>query len=1085
MGVQNPGVKGAYASIAKITRPVISEVVPRKRLFKQIEQLSKKPLIWISGPPGCGKTTLVSSYLDAEKIPCIWYQVDAGDHDISTFFYYMGLAARKVATRKRKPLPLLTPEYMHGLPTFTRRYFEELFSRITPPFCLIFDNYHQIPSQSMFHTVIAETLDVTPAHCNVTVISRRTPPQQFIRYQANSAMGFINWDDIMFNGKEARDFIRARGVKGLSEETILQIHEKTQGWAAGLLLMTEAARLGKLDFQKIDQTPPKEVFSYFANEVFERIEKEIQRLLLETAFLPKVTGQMARELSGNVHAEKILSDLHLDNFFIQNHPLHQQVYQYHPLFRDFLLAKAQEVMSHEEIAETRMKGAKLLEKAGQIEEAFSIFKEEKSWDDCIRLILVNAQSFMEKGRMHTLQEWIQSIPEGIRENVPWLLYWLAACKQPFNPVESQVLFEKAFHIFEGLKDTAGTLLSWSGGVNSIIHAWDNLKQLDYWLDWFDAKMASGITFPSDEIEAVVGASMSSIFFWRKPDRPDIKRWVDRGIAIAQKTQNANIVMQIYPQAIMFLNSTGLFNDARNVFNSFKGISQSILVSPLIMITNKFAESQFYSASAITDDKSMLAVEDGLKAAQKYGIHVWDVGLYCQGVLSSLNLQDLQIAGNFIEKLDSTVDSRQRNAYAYYLYLKGWYCLLVGDVTDALMFGEKSLQITEETGSPTPEMCTRLGFIQILYSAGSYEKARKQLSIVDTINKRIKNPLFEYICNLTEAQFAMGNEDETSVKEYLHRAMELGRIHGYFTMVHFWRPSLLAKLCRKALDWEIEVEYVQELIRALKLIPDEPPYETENWPYPLKIYTLGRFSLLKEGKAVSFSGKVQHKPLTLLKAIVAFGGREVDQNQLIDALWPDAAGDVAYSSYKTAMHRLRKLIGREEAVQVAEGRVTLDPRLCWVDVWAFQRLSGRVEELWKAVREEKKTAYLVGLSEKAIALYKGDFLTGDTMEPWTVSMREKLKNRFIQIVVRLCEHFEGSEQWDKAALYCGKGLEIDDLAEEFYQRLMTCYTHLGRQTDALSVYTRCCKVLHAAMGIEPSPKTVAIYRAITADAKVQN
>jgi DNA-binding SARP family transcriptional activator len=761
------------------------------------------------------------------------------------------------------------------------------------------------------------------------------------------------------------------------------------------------------------------------------------------------------------------------------------VYQYHPLFRDFLLAKAHEVMTHEEIAETRMNGAKLLEQAGQIEEAFSLFTEEKSWADCIRLILVNAQSYMEKGRMHTLQEWIQSIPEGIRENVPWLLYWLATCKQPFNPHESRILFERAFHIFEESGELAGTWLSWSGAVNSIIHAWDNLKYLDFWLDWFEQKKASGIIFPSEEIEAIVAASVASILYWRMPDHPDKKMWVDRAIVIAQKIQNANIIMQIYPQAIMFLNSTGLFNDARNVFNGFKGISQSIRVNPLIIITNKFAESQFYSSSAITDDKSIQAVEDGLKAAQKYGIHVWDVGLYCQGALSSLNLQDLHSAGKFIDKIESVVDIRQRNAYAYYLYLKAWYCLLVGNETDALIFGKKSLQITVETGSPTPEMCTRSGLIQILYAAGFYEMARNQLSIVDTINKRIKNPFFEYICNLVKAQFAMRNEDETSAKGYLHIAMELGGIHKYFTMVHFWVPSVLAKLCRKALDWDIEVEYVQELIRALKLVPDEPPYETENWPYPLKLYTLGRFSLIKEGKPIKFTGKVQHRPLALLKAIIAFGGREVDQNQVIDALWPEAAGDVAYSSYKIAMHRLRQLIGKEEAVQVGEGRVTLDPRFCWVDVWAFQRLSGQVEQMWKTTKNESETEYLVGLSEKAIALYKGDFLTGDAMEPWTVSMREKLKNRFIQIVVRLCEHFEGSEQWDKAALYCGKGLEIDDLAEEFYQRLMTCYTRLGRQTDALSVYTRCCKVLHAAMGIEPSPKTVAIYRAITADANVQN
>ena len=94
--------------MSKITRPIPVRVSQRKRLFRLLDRLRKQPIIWISGPPGCGKTTLVSSYIEARKIPCLWYQVDQGDEDIATFFYYMGLAAKKATPRKRKSLPLLT-----------------------------------------------------------------------------------------------------------------------------------------------------------------------------------------------------------------------------------------------------------------------------------------------------------------------------------------------------------------------------------------------------------------------------------------------------------------------------------------------------------------------------------------------------------------------------------------------------------------------------------------------------------------------------------------------------------------------------------------------------------------------------------------------------------------------------------------------------------------------------------------------------------------------------------------------------------------------------------------------------------------
>ena len=91
-------------------------------------------------PPGAGKTSLIASYLAARRLSNLWYQVDAGDADIASFFYYLGQAA----PRRRRSLPLLTPEYRQGLAIFTRRFFRELYSRLKTPFVLVFDNYQEV-----------------------------------------------------------------------------------------------------------------------------------------------------------------------------------------------------------------------------------------------------------------------------------------------------------------------------------------------------------------------------------------------------------------------------------------------------------------------------------------------------------------------------------------------------------------------------------------------------------------------------------------------------------------------------------------------------------------------------------------------------------------------------------------------------------------------------------------------------------------------------------------------------------------------------------------------------------------------------
>ena len=94
----------------KLTAPRPASIFPRKRLFHLLDSIREDhPVIWISAPAGSGKTSLAASYLQERRLPVLWYQVDSGDGDIASFFYYMGIAAKKAAPHYKKPLPVLTP----------------------------------------------------------------------------------------------------------------------------------------------------------------------------------------------------------------------------------------------------------------------------------------------------------------------------------------------------------------------------------------------------------------------------------------------------------------------------------------------------------------------------------------------------------------------------------------------------------------------------------------------------------------------------------------------------------------------------------------------------------------------------------------------------------------------------------------------------------------------------------------------------------------------------------------------------------------------------------------------------------------
>lgn len=260
---------------------------------------------------------------------------------------------------------------------------------------------------------------------------------------------------------------------------------------------------------------------------------------------------------------------------------------------------------------------------------------------------------------------------------------------------------------------------------------------------------------------------------------------------------------------------------------------------------------------------------------------------------------------------------------------------------------------------------------------------------------------------------------------------------------------------------------------LQQLPISAPALDEHRDYPLQIYTLGRFSVSRGLEPIRFTRKAQHRPLELLKVLVALGGREVATDQLAMAMWPESEGDVAYNAFEITLHRLRRLIGIEKALVLSNGLLTLNNQFCWVDVWSFEQAASQVENVLNS--PQLNPDELAGLSSRVLALYHGHFLGRETPEPWSISLRERLRSKFLRYLVDVARHWEKIGQHETALQYYQKGLEVDDLAEIFYQRLMVCYQQLGRRSEALAVYRRCRATLSLILSISPSPATEAIHR----------
>ena len=218
--------------INKITPPILKCVLPRHRLFEQFDRARDTQVIWLSGPAGAGKSTLVASFLSERQIPCIWYQIDVSDEDPASYFYYLGLAAQRTSNNPDTLLPLLTPEYVNGLDAFAMRYFEKLYNRLSSPFWIVFDNFQAALPHSPLQRVMRHAMDRVPPDLKMVVISRIDPAPEMVRFQANRRLKLIGWQDLAFTEAEFRDVIELLGQHRLSDNKVKLIHGQTRGWIA-------------------------------------------------------------------------------------------------------------------------------------------------------------------------------------------------------------------------------------------------------------------------------------------------------------------------------------------------------------------------------------------------------------------------------------------------------------------------------------------------------------------------------------------------------------------------------------------------------------------------------------------------------------------------------------------------------------------------------------------------------------------------------------------------------------------------------------------------------------------------------------
>lgn len=1061
--------------LSKVTPPRMSGVFPRERLFSLMDALEDHPVLWIQAPGGSGKSTLVASHLCSLGRPHLWYQVDSGDADIATFFHYLRSAAARKDKAAQMHCPSWTPDQILSIPLFARRFFTSLFT-LLPSIAIVFDNYQDLPAGAPLHEAIREAFGIIPPGARIIVISREAPSAAFSRLLANGIIGTIGWGELRLDSDEARKLVNTKGGVELSDEKLKYLYDKTEGWAAGIVLMVEHLRRMGPDLSMLERINTEGVFDYFASEIFDLADLELQDFLLKTAHLNRIPVSIAEKLTNNHRAHQILSSLAKSNYFTTRHQGLETTFQYHQLFQEFLRVRATERIAPEELRALKVKTATLLEEADFTEDAGNIYMKLEEWDALSAMALKKAQVLVTQGRTGLLGEWLSEIPSGTADKNPWLLFWLGICKFGVSPQESSALLERAFSIFRDKGDRTGLFLSWCAVVDTAIHVSQYLP-MRQWLIELDDILREDPSFPSREIEVRVSLSRFNAAAFVLPDHKDIASMRQQAydLICTEKIADANLFLSTGLHLVIHFIYQGDFTRGSLILDLLRGSASPSEATELVRIMVKTMESHYAFATCSLEaciDKAF----EALSLAADSGIHIWDTHLYGHAIAAALAMGNENLFAELAPKMAAGLDGARSVDRAYYQWLLAWNFARNGEFQQAGQHLELALKLATEIGFLAPGTAMSINMAEICLERGNVEEAAAWLEKTRATVLGMNSAYLSFCHLATEATLKFNCGDAAKGNELLRAAFALGRenrIENFYS----WRPAFMTRLCMKALEAGIEIDYVQNLIVRRKLIPQEPPIHIENWPWPIRIYTMGKFVLIKDGGEVAFSGKVQKKPLEMLKALVALGGEEPREGQLADLLWPESDGDVARNSFKVTLHRLRELLGNDKALQLKEGRLAMNPQLAWTDVQAFEHLLGMAQR----AGEEGDEAGAVRIMAQALHLYRGHFLAGDD-KPWLVPMRERLRRLFSLNISVLAGVAGERGDYQRSMEWYERGLAVDHTNEELYQQIMRTCLSADRPGDALATYQRCQRTLATGLGLTPSLTTTALYRQALAQEK---
>jgi ATP/maltotriose-dependent transcriptional regulator MalT/DNA-binding SARP family transcriptional activator len=1067
------------------------ELLSRPRLTERLLANLANPVTLITANAGSGKTTLVADFLRTGERPFVWYQLDHTDADPFAFLGYLTFGISQVMPGLGKAMFSYLKESAGELARHPERAVDvllnEVLEKIENQLIIVLDDYHHLGLDTDVHAVLDRLLAYLPDVLHLIIISREMPPLSVTRMRAQSPLSMIERTDLLFTDEETRELFKKVFDLELTPNQLAEYRERTHGWITALQLVKQVAQrtlhtreqAGQPDLSDVLRQSERDIFDYFAEEVFHDESIEVQQLLLKISLLDRIELDTCAALYEGMNCSRELPGLVRRNVFITLATDGQgEEYRLHPLFQRFLRRRLRSEIGRTGVAVEHRRCARYFLEREAWEQAARHLIAAEDFETAAELIADNGAQWIVSGALSSLATLADVLPANAMTAHPRAMAHRAEVARLCGDLEkAQTMFRRAASLCQQKKDQEGEA--------EALHSLATIarRQNDFQLAFNYLDRAIELSEPSSAVRMKCG-NTRGLSFVALGEWTAAEREFRSALQAAEDLNDDRYARLIAHNLGTPAGIRGDFGEAlRWLGRMLRNKPEAGPIPQEAVAHLNIARCHIYRGDFELAEKEL---DTALEQCQLFNLSM--VRAECFEAYGNLYRErgEAERASEFYERAARAYDNAGVSLDSTELLEeRALLNFAIRDLTTARGLIERLISARSIDANPRAFFTASLTRARIRLAQGEFEEAEGELAHANDYFQHHTLYFYEAQSCIAQALCQSQRQDEPRMIDCLKRAVELAVRYDY----DFWlrrevsaNPQLFAT--------EDAAELLPGDIRSIlsgaekvQTAPSKTIQLVTTAVTDLTINMLGPVEIVRDpARPLAADAWTTRRSRDILCFIASRRHRRASKDKIIDTFWGETDFEVVEKNFHPTVSHMRKALNSNQALKqnfllYRDGDYQLNSEFSYrIDLEQFDELLTKGEN----ARRARQFETCINCYESAIDLYRGEFMQG-SYEPWVEEQRTYYLEQYLRVLEVLAGVAQKAKDWLRSMQLAKRIIKEDQFREDIHCIVMRAYAAMGNRGAVREHYEGLKALLARELAVEPSMETKRLYKELVQNA----